>query len=876
MPTPQTPQTDVRPNSNKGFFKALFSRQHQAAPVPPHAPAPTPTQTSAPPGAPARHALQDRFDAGLKAIDDSLKSGRVVPPASAKAMAERHRMLIEQYRQALVARRTLNGAEAEQTVTVLLQKLLVKVEALKAEALQAASPAVPASGYVPVPRDEPLEAPLEGVYVDDLATDPPVQNTVRGYSHEEAPSESLGYSEEGSLEAPAPGPTAIAPKDGGYEGTDAPFSHSVADAVASHDGNYYGSGDEAEEGEAVDPSLLRHYGSGQRPSAPVVADAPASQPVVETQSQKDLKAAYPCRLEEDLSGFQKGAKPLGEGYFGKTYACTDVQGHKLVLKQPIGEPGDKALLKEAKAYKAVGDHPNIAKCHGVGQVGNEAGLILEHIEGKTATDAMSEMRLRYDKGEITPEEYWAVVRYTLKQMVAAQQHMAKAGITHNDLRLDNVMIESATGQVKVIDLGLGTPTNEKIGTAFPYPSVAPEVLAGTAPVAQSDTYMIGNTAHVLGEQHEHTYGLSADTSQTRDDLKDAAKKYQTGKGVPIKAPDVAQQKTRQAPDLAHAIQPEGGPADGPNIVPVAPRASLGNGTPAQRYAVRLAQLEQGVTNAENGIGVQNDAFGGIKKGRTLAASLKPLLAKAKGCAEMGRHDEALGILAEIEARLNDGARAPDAHQLDTLYTDFINRMMSADPAQRLSPEEALNHPFFTASTTQMKYASAEPALDGRAVADEEDELARRLLQRQMQPGGVLTALKSDASPKDRREWLLASEREVKELDAWLPNEALERRKLLETVRKQFENNQKFQGDTPQAKSLSKMLDEARDDRQTRKVLGDRLAALAGQAQHRWPAAPTELAAFEKRVKAASILLKPGGSLEEARALLDELETSLKG
>ena len=95
------------------------------------------------------------------------------------------------------------------------------------------------------------------------------------------------------------------------------------------------------------------------------------------------------------------------------------------------------------------------------------------------------------------------------------------------------------------------------------------------------------------------------------------------------------------------------------------------------------------------------------------------------------------------------------------------------------------------------------------------------------------------------------------------------------MRQQFENNPKFQGDTPQAKALSKMLDEARDDRQTRKVLGDRLAALAGQARHRWPAAPTELAAFEKRVKAASILLKPGGSLEEARALLDELDTSLK-
>src|SRR5262249_10195348 len=105
----------------------------------------------------------------------------------------------------------------------------------------------------------------------------------------------------------------------------------------------------------------------------------------------------------------------------------------LVVKYVTARAGNGALYEEAENYKKLGDHPNIARCLGVREVEGKKGLVMEAVRGKTAAGLADNLKARLTSGEISHEEYWSTVQYTLAKTLEGLAHMHKAGFTHNDV-----------------------------------------------------------------------------------------------------------------------------------------------------------------------------------------------------------------------------------------------------------------------------------------------------------------------------------------------------------------------------------------------------------------------------------------------------------
>lgn len=85
-----------------------------------------------------------------------------------------------------------------------------------------------------------------------------------------------------------------------------------------------------------------------------------------------------------------------------------------------------------------------------------------------------------------------------------------AGVLHRDVTLANVLVERATGRAMLADFGLAEPTGadqapQLVGTAE---YLAPELLHGAAPTAQSDLYALGVVGWTLCTGH---LPITADT-----------------------------------------------------------------------------------------------------------------------------------------------------------------------------------------------------------------------------------------------------------------------------------------------------------------------------------------------------------------------------
>jgi serine/threonine protein kinase len=167
--------------------------------------------------------------------------------------------------------------------------------------------------------------------------------------------------------------------------------------------------------------------------------------------------AYP--IAGDMLAHYKVIERLASGGMGEIYIAEDTRlGRRVALKVlPPEAVADAERLQrfqaEARAVAAM-NHPNIVTIHGVETSGGTYFIAMELVEGQT-------LRKLIPQGGLPLPEFFRIA----EQLTAAVSVAHQSGITHRDLKPDNVMV-TASGHVKVLDFGLAKLVDETGGKAF--------------------------------------------------------------------------------------------------------------------------------------------------------------------------------------------------------------------------------------------------------------------------------------------------------------------------------------------------------------------------------------------------------------------------
>ncbi len=150
---------------------------------------------------------------------------------------------------------------------------------------------------------------------------------------------------------------------------------------------------------------------------------------------------------------------LASGGMGEIFVAEDTRlDRRVALKVlPPNAVADGEKLQrfrtEAKAVAAM-NHPNIVTVYGVEEVRGIHFIAMELVDGKTLRELIKH-------GGLALEEFLRIAQ----QLTEAVAFAHNAGITHRDLKPDNVMVTTA-GHVKVLDFGLAKLVSEPDGPAL--------------------------------------------------------------------------------------------------------------------------------------------------------------------------------------------------------------------------------------------------------------------------------------------------------------------------------------------------------------------------------------------------------------------------
>ena len=168
---------------------------------------------------------------------------------------------------------------------------------------------------------------------------------------------------------------------------------------------------------------------------------------------------------------------IGSGGMGDVYLAEDTKlDRKVALKvlpPELAENEERRarFRREAKAIAAL-NHPNIVTVYSVEEADGIHFITMELVKGKTLT-------------ELIPSHGFALNQFfdIAVPFAHAVASAHQEGITHRDLKPDNVMVGD-DGRVKVLDYGLAKPTSGFVGgdagSAFPTAAKTAEgVIVGT-------------------------------------------------------------------------------------------------------------------------------------------------------------------------------------------------------------------------------------------------------------------------------------------------------------------------------------------------------------------------------------------------------------
>ena len=199
-----------------------------------------------------------------------------------------------------------------------------------------------------------------------------------------------------------------------------------------------------------------------------------------------------CRLDAfELRGV------LGRGAMGVVFRAyepsldREVAVKMLAPELAAWPQARQRFAREARVAAAI-RHENVVAIHAVKELGGWSYLAMEYVAGGSLQDLLD---------EDGPPPAAAVARYT-RQLALGLAAAHARGIVHRDLKPANVLLEAATGRVKLSDFGLarvaGDAQLSRDGSLIGTPLyMSPEQVCGKQATPRSDVFGLGGLVYAL-------------------------------------------------------------------------------------------------------------------------------------------------------------------------------------------------------------------------------------------------------------------------------------------------------------------------------------------------------------------------------------------
>ena len=253
------------------------------------------------------------------------------------------------------------------------------------------------------------------------------------------------------------------------------------------------------------------------------------------------QSALSDRLQAALGEQYVFERELGHGGMGVVFLARDLTlSRRVAIKVVQPELADhgtiaQRFLTEARTVARL-RHPNIVAIHAAGEADGLLYYVMDYVGGET-------LRERLNREERLPVRDVSCI---IKDVAAALNAAASAGVVHRDVKPANVLLDKVTGRAMLVDFGIaricggdGAAVITGDGLVLGTPTyMSPEQASGESIDARSDLYALG----IMG------YEMLAGRPPFEGSYRLVVSQH-----LSTKPKDIRQQRRECPPNLAHAV-----------------------------------------------------------------------------------------------------------------------------------------------------------------------------------------------------------------------------------------------------------------------------------------------------------------------------------